>query len=365
MRRTELTIEEILAWADAYYARKGRWPDQNSGKVWEPVNEKWRNIDQSLRLGQRGLHRGSSLAKLLAKHRGKRNRKALPKYTVAQILKWADEYKARKRRWPRNTDGLIANSHGETWMAVDMALRHGQRGMRGGSSLAQLLLAKRRVPNHMVQSRLTVRQILNWADDHRRRTGNWPSDESGFISRSVSDTWRAVCKALRQGRRGLRRSSLAKLLEKHRGVPRQHHRQPPLTIRQVLEWADAYHARTGKWPVMWSGPIAGARGESWNCVHRALVAGKRGLPGGITLSALLAKKRGARNRADLPPLTEAQILRWARAYKREHGRWPNRHSGPIAGSGGETWCGVRVALNHAGRGLKRRTTLKRLIEAHS
>src|SRR5262245_43247875 len=90
MRRPELTEKQILAWADAHYQRKGRWPDLNSGRVWEPADEKWGNIDQALRMGHRGLRRGQSLAKLLARLRGKRNRKQLPKYTTARILAWAD-----------------------------------------------------------------------------------------------------------------------------------------------------------------------------------------------------------------------------------------------------------------------------------
>ena len=51
MRRTELTIEQILAWADAYYQRTGHWPDKQSGRVRESPDEKWINIDAALRMG--------------------------------------------------------------------------------------------------------------------------------------------------------------------------------------------------------------------------------------------------------------------------------------------------------------------------
>jgi hypothetical protein len=54
----------------------------------DAADETWVNVDQALRQGLRGLRPGSSLARLLAKHRGKRNRKALPRYTLAQILTW-------------------------------------------------------------------------------------------------------------------------------------------------------------------------------------------------------------------------------------------------------------------------------------
>jgi hypothetical protein len=43
-------------------------------------------------------------------------------------------------------------------------------------------------------------------------------------------------------------------------------------------------------------------------------------------------------------LTEEQILSWANAHFQTAGRWPNRDSGPIALSGGETWRAVDQAL---------------------
>jgi hypothetical protein len=364
MRRTELTIEQILAWADAYYQRTGHWPNLNSGRVWEPPDEKWLNIDTALRMGLRGLLRGLSLAKLLAKYRGRRNRKALPPYTIAQILKWADAHHARTGHWPHRFDGPIPNTNGETWAAVEMALNHGQRGMPGGSSLAQLLAAKRGVKNKQIRPRLTVKQILLWADEYKKRTGNWPTAESGPIPGSDDDTWLAIDLSLRQGHRGLSRSSLAKLLQKYRGVPLKYRRLPPLTIKQILAWGDEYFARTGKWPLTASGPIDGTIGETWNRVQNALQKGTRGLPGGMSLSELWTTQRGARIHLALPPHTEPLILQWAKAHKREHGSWPNRNSGPIPGTHGETWSGVSVALNHAKRGLKRRTSLKKLIDAN-
>lgn len=64
MRRAELTIKQILAWADDYFAERGRWPETNSGRL-RGTDEKWVNIDQALRKGLRGLQRGQSLARLL------------------------------------------------------------------------------------------------------------------------------------------------------------------------------------------------------------------------------------------------------------------------------------------------------------
>ncbi len=218
MRRPELTVEQILAWADAFHERTGKWPERKCGRVWEPADESWQNIDQALRKGLRSLHRGQSLARLLAKHRGKRNRKQLPKYTISEILQWADAHHARTGRWPRVKDGGIAAAPGETWSAVEEALRAGQRGLPGGSSLIQLLSVKRKVCNPAARPRLKVTEIIRWADEHFRRTGNWPSVRSGLIPESEGDTWVAIDLALRRAKRGLRPSSLFRLLAKQRGV---------------------------------------------------------------------------------------------------------------------------------------------------
>jgi hypothetical protein len=44
---------------------------------------------------------------------------------------------------------------------------------------------------------------------------------------------------------------------------------PPLTAEQVLGWANAHHARMGKWPIGTSGPIPAPAGETWAGVNPA------------------------------------------------------------------------------------------------
>lgn len=68
-------------------------------------------------------------------------------------------------------------------------------------------------------------------------------------------------------------------------------RRPPLSIEEILRWADAYYERHGKRPAGDSGPIPEAPGESWNAVDRALVDGRRGLPAGSSIAKLLALHR--------------------------------------------------------------------------
>jgi hypothetical protein len=70
--------------------------------------------------------------------------------------------------------------------------------------------------------------------------------------------------------------------------------RPPLTVGQILAWAEAHHERTGCWPGTDSGAVPGAPGETWRGVNLALDRGNRGLPGGDSLAQLLEEHRGVR-----------------------------------------------------------------------
>jgi hypothetical protein len=367
MRGTPLTIEQILSWADAYYAREKTWPQAKSAGA--PADgpsgqESWRNLDQVLRKGLRGLPAGSSLARLLAQHRGVRNRKGLPRLSVRQILFWADLHEERTGAWPTDNSGPIEDAPGETWCAVEMALSHGQRGMPGGSSLA-LLLAERRQRRHRGRvPPLTLPQILGWADAHRARTGAWPVSTSGTIPDTGGETWHCVNNALRHSRRGLPGGfSLAQLLADQRGA-RNHLDLPRLTIKQLLLWADAHRRRTGKWPKASSGPILCSGGESWRRIDSALRQGVRGLPGDLSLARLLARERNVRPGSDRPVLTIEQVLRWADACHARTGCWPHRRMGAIAEAQGETWKNINVALREGWRGFAGGSTLHRVLVEH-
>jgi hypothetical protein len=50
-RRTPLSVEKVLAWADAHRARTGAWPSAASGRVRDASLETWGAVDQALRKG--------------------------------------------------------------------------------------------------------------------------------------------------------------------------------------------------------------------------------------------------------------------------------------------------------------------------
>jgi hypothetical protein len=139
MPARRLTVKHILRWADAHHKRTGRWPDARSGPVAGSPGQTWVAVNRALARGSRGLPGGSSLARLLAQKRGRRNQAQAPPLTAGQVLLWADAHFRRTGRWPTAASGPVAGAGGESWAAVNSALYAGHRGLPGGETLARLL----------------------------------------------------------------------------------------------------------------------------------------------------------------------------------------------------------------------------------
>jgi hypothetical protein len=282
---------------------------------------------------------------------------------LTSILGWADDHHDRHGTWPNRNSGPISDVPGETWIRVEIALRTGGRNLPGGTTLRRLLREKRGAQFVRRREPFTVERILEWADGHRARTGNWPCRISGPIAESPGVTWKTVHGALSCGRRGLpSRSSLDLVLAEHRGV-RHRRRLRDLTIPQILGWATAFHARTGRWPQIKSGPVLEAPGETWCIIDRALRYGERGMLGGTSLARLFAQDQGAGCEFRATRLSIEQILAWADSHHDRHGSWPRCCSGPISEAPGETWKSIGRALVAGFRGLPRGTTLAQLLHA--
>ena len=104
----DFTVDQILAWADAWYERTAQRPincSPNGARCETPQR--------------------------------------LPPLTADQILAWADAHRARTGQWPRCTMVTIQEVPGEEWRNLDAALREGFRGLPGGSSLPRLLARER------------------------------------------------------------------------------------------------------------------------------------------------------------------------------------------------------------------------------
>src|SRR5262249_18178217 len=150
------------------------------------------------------------------------------------------------------------------------------------------------------------------------------------------ESWGNLNTCLRSGKRGLPQGlSLARLLAPKRGKRRL---KPPLSVAQIVHWADAHHKRTGRWPTQISGPIP-RQGQTWVSVDNALLKGYRELPGGSSLAELLAEKRGVRKWKS-SALTIDQILAWADAHFKRLGYWPKLSSGDVFGVRSENWGNI-------------------------
>lgn len=210
-----LSEARVLAWVDAFRAQHGRFPKAKDGVVPGELTQTWAGVDSALRVGHRGLPGGDSLPRFMQRHRGHRNKKACPRLTVNQVLKWADAHHRQTGLWPKRTSGRVAESPGETWAAIDRALHVGGRGLRGGVSLANVLTRRRGVPNVVTPPPLTAEQVLRWADAWHTLYGGWPSKGTGPVG-STGETWAAVDNALRLGLRGMPGgSSLSLFLRAH------------------------------------------------------------------------------------------------------------------------------------------------------
>ncbi len=167
--RRELTEERILAWAEAHYGAHGVWPEVSAGSRFDPEEEapgeSWTAIDQALARGLRGLPGDSSLAELLAEHRGVHSPPDVRRLALAEKL-WALE----QEQFPVT----------------------GLRRQRGKAA---------RLP------RLTFAEILAWADAHHAVTGAWPRNDSGPVR-------------LTPLRRDLTRPSASHCTRASRGLPK-------------------------------------------------------------------------------------------------------------------------------------------------
>src|SRR5262249_37673379 len=99
-----------------------------------------------------------------------------------------------------------------SWVNVDLALEKGCRGLPRGSSLPRLLAARRGVRNPGATPRLTVEQVLAWAEAYRGRTGRWPTAQSGPVPEARGETWGRTVTVFYEGLRRVPAGSLARLL---------------------------------------------------------------------------------------------------------------------------------------------------------
>jgi hypothetical protein len=374
-----LTIKRILELADKHHARTGGWPGEKMGEIADALGETWSGVHFALYYGHRGLPGGTSLANVLEEHRGVRNRMNLPPFTYKKIIEWAQKHYDRIGQWPDRFSGEVVDSPGDTWTAVEIAVYQGDRGLPGGVTLNKLLAKHCGKRDRLNPPRLSVKQILKWADDHYERTGTWPSVLSGRILAAPEERWEGVNRAMRKGKRGLAPGpGIKKLLQFERAESFRHSRAA-LTRDTLLERIAAHHELTGSPPTVGSGEVIDQRGEHWRAIEAAMRSNSRGWRGPPSLESFIESQYSEPYEGIGQPLTEEKIARWTRDYRHRTGQWPTTQSAYVfpaptsaanlrkAGRStqedrpGERWATIDRALREGRRGLPGGSSLAKMI----
>ena len=176
-----LTEEMIVQWMREWQDRTGKLPTKTSGGI-PGTTETWSAVGSALESGCRCLPGGSSLFKLAIQKLGVEAKRDL---TIPWILDEMRKHHKRTGKYPTEYSGNITGTT-ENWGAVNIALRRGLRGLPGGSSLHMLGV------QHLGAEEkrdLTIPWILDEMRKYHKRTGKYPSSESGPIP-GTSDTWK-------------------------------------------------------------------------------------------------------------------------------------------------------------------------------
>jgi hypothetical protein len=386
----KLTIDIILKWADAHHARTGRWPIQDSGAVVGVNGETWNSVHWALYLGHRGLPGGSTLAKVLARHRNVPNRMDLPRLSHEKIIAWAKKHYERTNRWPNRFSGKVvgADAPGETWLAIELAVHQGKRGLKRGTTLNRLLAKYAGKRDRLNPPPLSIKKILAWADHHYEATGTLPNTASGRVLAARDESWNSVNLMMRLGKRGLPRGpGLRELLERKRAAIARASRSR-LTRDLLLEWIVKHYELTGSPPNVKSGAVIDEPGENWRAIDAALRSGSRGTGqsgawgrGGISLAAFIRGQYQPPFAGIGQRLTIEKITQWARDFKQRTGRWPSSRSAYVfsaprsiaaqrqAGRSieqdrpGERWSTIDRCLREGRRGLRAGSSLAKVVAA--
>jgi hypothetical protein len=190
--------------------------------------------------------------------------------------------------------------------------------------------------------KLTIEDVVQMIINHKKITDEYPTNNSGHvIGEPERECWNNIAQALYLGTRGLRydpnyktRMSLGTLMEsRFSDYKRENNR--PLTIDNIMEWADQHYQKTGKYPNQRSGRGFLPNREHWGLINNSLLGGGRKLVDCTkyskrvnSLSKLLWEYRkvqyqGLGNRIDIIEAIEKSIL----SFVDKNGECPAANSG--------------------------------------
>lgn len=136
----------------------------------------------------------------------------------------------------------------------------------------------------------------------------------------------------------------------------------PLTVAQILQWADWHQLRTGRWPTSRSGVILDQPDRTWESVQTALIKGTCGMAGGSSLHKLLQEHRGIKDpRMVMPDLALKDVLHWADSHHSITGDWPHRDFGSVIDCPQISWATIDDRMSKGHWGLPHGMTLARWL----
>jgi len=189
-----LTIEKILAWADAHHDEQVFGPSRHFWSGAWRCGRDWSGINASFRYGGRGLRGSSPCRGLLAGTRQEAEDQRRPRLTIKQILAWADEHHESERGvGPARTPGHSGHDDGEIGTTYKEPCTLECEAFRG-SSIAKLL-RQYRGESAGGQPRADDQTDPGLGDDHHRRTGVWPRKEQAR-HRRTTERWNLIYYAL-------------------------------------------------------------------------------------------------------------------------------------------------------------------------
>jgi hypothetical protein len=277
-----LTEELILEAIEVFRAEnEGRFPTQRTAGFPTAVAPSWALVNEALSKGHRGLPGGSSLADLI-RRAFPEDRREKADLDERVIRGWLERWKAEHGEFPTRDAGEVPYAPGETWGAVDRALRDGLRELGGGSSLAKLV---GQVSGRTTRE-LTLELVETWVRAFVETNGRAPRKSDEHEGLPPGERWEAIDAALRRGTRRLPGGESLRDV-----VDRLSDRPSTLTPRVIVGWMREFHRREGKWPTTSSGAKHLPAGEKWVNLNERLAKGGRTLPGGSSLKQLRESAR--------------------------------------------------------------------------
>ena len=129
-----LDEKTIILWAREWIRENGKPPSTISHQIIPGTNEKWININSTLKNGHRGLPGKYGLKQLLDKH-GLYTPKTLDE---KMIILWAKEWIRENGKPPSAIKQIIPGTN-DTWANIDGILRKGSRGLPKSNGLSKFL----------------------------------------------------------------------------------------------------------------------------------------------------------------------------------------------------------------------------------